>query len=288
MKIEALKVNAFTDKIDGGNSAGVVINPPILSEKQMSHISKVLGVSETAFVFKSKEYDYKVRFFSHDVEVDLCGHATIASFFTLAERGLISKNKVIQQTKAGVLPVEIDFDDLKNVRKVMMTQSEPIYKDISLDIYSLADALNIKKDYIDNSMPSQSVSTGLFTLPICIKNFEILKSIETNYKKVKNFCKKIDVGSLHLFTFDTLDEDSIYHARNLAPVYGINEDPVTGTANGAVCSYLVKNGIINCSNFICEQGDIIGRPGRVNVKIKDNIVKVGGTAKFVEKRIIDI
>ena len=288
MKIKALKVNAFTDKIDGGNPAGIVINPPDSSVKQMCQVSKILGVSETAFVSPSKEYDYKVRFFSPDVEVNLCGHATIACFFTMADKGLISKEKVFQKTKAGVLPVDIDLDETGSVRKVMMTQSKPIYKDIFLDISNLADLLNIKKDYIDDSLPFQSVSTGLFTLPVCIKNFKILKSIDPNFKKVKEFCKINNIGSLHLFTFDTLEKDSFYHARNFAPIYGINEDPVTGTANGAVCSYLVKNGITDDSKFICEQGDIIGRSGRINVEIKKDLVRVGGRSKFVEKKILDI
>lgn len=66
----------------------------------------------------------------------------------------------------------------------------------------------------------------------------------------------------------------MYHARNFAPVYGVNEDPVTGTANGAVSSYLVKHKIIGKNNFICEQGDIIGRPGRVFVEIRNDEIKL--------------
>jgi len=54
----------------------------------------------------------------------------------------------------------------------------------------------------------------------------------------------------NVFTFDTIDEDSAYHARVFAPLYGVNEDPVTGTANGAVSSYLVKNGIIKKNKFV--------------------------------------
>jgi PhzF family phenazine biosynthesis protein len=67
-------------------------------------------------------------------------------------------------------------------------------------------------------------------------------------------------------------------------VYGINEDPVTGTANGAVCSYLVKNGIIQKRNLVCEQGDIMGRPGRVFVEVGRGLVRVGGKARVVEEK----
>ncbi len=290
MKINVKKVNAFTESLEGGNPAGVVLDSPDLTDEQMKYISKELVVSETAFVFPSKKADYKIKFFSPDVEVELCGHATIATFFTMALEGVFSQNNdtiVTQETKAGVLPVNIYFSDEKADR-VMMTQGKPQFKDICLDISILADSLNISVDEIDDSLPKQIVSTGLFTLPLCVKSFDILKAINPDFEKIKKLCNRFGVGSFHLFTFDTVESDSIYHARNFAPVYGVNEDPVTGTANGAICSYLIKNKIVKDRNLICEQGDIMGRPGRVFVEIGGNGVKVGGKARVVEEREISV
>ena len=290
MKINVKKVNAFTESLEGGNPAGVVLDLPDLTDEQMKHVSRVLSVSETAFVFPSRKADYKIRFFSPDVEVNLCGHATIATFFTMALEGIFSQNintVITQETKAGVLPVDIYFSD-ETVDRVMMTQATPRYKDICLDISILADSLNISVDEIDDSLPKQIVSTGLFTLPLCVKSFDILKVINPDFEKIKKLCSRFGVGSFHLFTFDTVESDSIYHARNFAPVYGVNEDPVTGTANGAVCSYLIKNKIVKDRNLICEQGDIMGRPGRVFVEIDRDGVKVGGKARVVEEREISV
>jgi len=290
MKINVKKVNAFTESPEGGNPAGVVLDSPDLTDEQMKHVSKVLSVSETAFVLPSKKADYKIRFFSPDVEVDLCGHATIATFFTMALDGVFPpyiKTVVNQETKSGVLPVVIYFSD-ETVDRVMMIQATPRCKDICLDISILADSLNISVDEIDNSLPKQIVSTGLFTLPLCVKSLDILKIINPDFEKIKKLCNRFGVGSFHLFTFETIESDSIYHARNFAPVYGINEDPVTGTANGAVCSYLIKNKIVKDRNLICEQGDIMGRPGRVFVEIDRDGVKVGGKARVVEEREISI
>ena len=287
MKIKVKKVNAFTDSPKGGNPAGVLLDSPDLSDKHMANISKELQVSETAFVFPSDKADYKVRFFSPDIEVDLCGHATIATFFTMASEGKLQKNTATQETKAGVFTVDIEFDGNK-VQRVMMFQGKPVLKDIYLDIFELAKSLNMEVNHIDSSLPLQKASTGLFTLPVCIKSYEILKSIKPDFEKVKNLCKKLDVGSFHLFTFDTLESESLYHARNFAPIYGINEDPATGTANGAVCSYLLKNNIIQNNKMICEQGDIIGRSGRVFIEIENDIVKVGGKAKIIEEKEIEV
>jgi PhzF family phenazine biosynthesis protein len=291
MKIRVKKVNAFTDSLDGGNPAGVLLNSPNLTDKQMTYISKMTRVSETAFVFPSEKADFKLRFFSPKVEVDLCGHATIATFFTMATENFFKDktNKILsQETNAGILRVEIDFEDDGVVSRVMMTQGRPVLKDIHLDILKIARSLKIKEENIDNNLPNQIVSTGLFTLPICIKSFAVLKKIKPDFEKIKKICKDLDVGSFHLFTFEPIDNASVYHARNFAPVYGINEDPVTGTANGAVCFYLLKNRIIHENNLLCEQGDIMGRPGRVFVEVNKGIVKVGGRARIVEEKELSI
>ena len=283
------KVNAFTDSIHGGNPAGVVLESTDLSTNQMKSITTLLQVSETAFVSSSKLADYKVRFFSPTTEVDLCGHATIATFFSMAHDGIIppSKKPVIvkQETNAGILPVDIHLTEDKRP-KVMMTQSTPILKKISFKTKSIAQSLCIEETAINQTLPRCIVSTGLYTLPICINSLDILKEINPDFGLVKTLCTQLGVGSMHVYTFDTFDENSLYHARNFAPLYGINEDPVTGTANGAVCSYLYQSKKITENNVICEQGDIIGRPGRVFVEIDQKSIKVGGTATLVKEQEI--
>jgi len=257
----------------------------------MKQISKELVVSETAFVFPSDIADVKVRFFSPEVEVDLCGHATIATFFTLAFNGMLSskkRNVVTQETRAGILPVSIYYTDDKKIERVMMTQRKPIYKNIHFDISTIDHALNVDVQDIDDSLPKQIVSTGLFTLPICIKSFDVLKNMKPDFEKVKTICEKIGAGSFHVFTFETIEPDSVYHARNFAPMYGINEDPVTGTANGAVSWYLLQHKRIKDTMVIGEQGDIIGRPGRVFVEVDDAGVRVGGSATIAEERTIEV
>jgi PhzF family phenazine biosynthesis protein len=291
MNVRVMKVNAFTDSLSGGNPAGVVIDSPSLRDEQMKHISKELMVSETAFVFPSTVADYKVRFFSPTVEVDLCGHATIATFFSLALKGGVSVDKktvVTQETNVGVLPVNMYYSDDRVIEKVMMTQREPIYKNIHIDISYIADALRLEQTDIDKSLPPQIVSTGLFTMPVCVKSFDVLQNIRPDFLQVKKICNQIGVGSFHVFSFETIEPDSVYHARNFAPVYGINEDPVTGTANGAVCSYLKKHKRVTNNQMICEQGDFIGRPGRVFVEIHKEAVIVGGKAKITQESEIQV
>lgn len=287
MEINTIKVNAFTDLKNGGNPAGVVLNSPILSERKMANITEILRVSESAFVFASKLADYKIRFFSPKIEVDLCGHGTIATFFTLAVKGFITTNNCIlsQETRAGILPIEVLFKH-NFVDKVMMTLGKPVLKNIEFDFKEIANSLDISINEIDITLPKQIVSTGLFSLPVCINSFKILERIKPDFEKIKDICCSLNVGSFHLFTFETIDSDSVYHARNFAPYYSINEDPTTGTANGAICIYLFKNNLVKRKKLICEQGDIIGRPGRVFVEIDGDIVKVGGRGIIVEEKTV--
>ena len=201
---------------------------------------------------------------------------------------IVSKDSTIKiETKAGILSIDLFFKNNK-IERVMMEQAKPRLKDISIDILKLTKSLNLKKEDIDFSLPSQLTSSGLFTLPICVRSYNILKSIKPKFDLVSRLCKKYNAGSFFVYTFDTIEKESKYHARCFCPLYGVNEDPTTGTANCALSYYLIKNGIIKDKKFTAEQGDIIGRPGRVIVEFKDDKVRVGGKAKIVKKLKIDI
>lgn len=284
-----MKVHAFTKTPDEENPAGVVLKPGQLTAQQMKLISQRLHVSETTFVFPSSNADFHARFFSPAVEVDLCGHATIAAFTVLAENFQPANSDPIlitQETKVGILPVKLYFKCDRTIDYVLMKQGRPIFEPVSYDSEIIARVLDIGVESICTDFPQERVSTGLFTLPVCMSSFSALERIKPNFRQVKQFCERINVGSIHVFTFDTSESDSVYHARNFAPLYGINEDPVTGTANGAVCSYLRHHHYISKKELVCEQGDIIGKKGRVHVLFEDDEVWVGGYA--VIKEIIEL
>jgi len=290
MNIQTYTIHSFTTTPKGGNPAGVVLDAKGLTSDQMMKISRVLQVSETAFVFPSAVADVKTRFFSPVTEVDLCGHATIALFYLLGTthcKKLSGTQHLKQETNAGVLPAIVYHQEHK-VQKVMMTQQKTRMEPLSLSTSSLADTLGIHERNIDHTFPFQRVSTGLFTLPVCVSSLQVLQAITPNDTRIAQLCQDHEVGSIHVFTFDAIDKDSLYHARNFAPLYGVSEDPVTGTANGAVCSYLQHHGKTTKKNLICEQGDIIGRPGRVHVDLTGEHVQVGGAAVLIRQKTVTL
>lgn len=286
------QVDAFTDILFGGNPAGVVLDSEDLDERQMLKIAKEVSLSETAFVRKSKEkeYDYEIRFFTPTEEVDLCGHATIATFFILAKKGIIkaTSKKVLvkQKTLAGILPVEIFFED-NQVKKVLMTQKKPEYIFMVNDISEIANIMGIDSDEIGlvgfEALP-MAYSTGVPDIMLPVKSIDILKKIAPNFKKLTEYSIKNNKVGIHAFTIKDYSR-GIISCRNFAPALGIDEESATGTSNGALAAYLIENNIMKCDkklNLVCEQGHFMDRPSHIYVEVtkdnKDLIIKVGGKA----------
>lgn len=295
MKKKFYQLDAFTDKSFGGNPAAVVLNAEDLDKDQMIKIAREMALSETAFVIESnvKDYDYEVRFFTPTEEVDLCGHATIATFSILAQKGIIkaraNKVTVKQKTLAGILPVELYFNE-GNISRVMMVQSKPKYCFIVEDIKEIANIMGISSNDIGldgfDLLP-MAYSTGLPDIMLPVRNVDILKSINPDFSKLGKYSKSYDVVGVHAFTIKDY-ENPLISCRNFAPAYGINEESATGTSNGALSAYLIKNGIISMdreARVICEQGYFMNRPSQIHVKVTRNqdtlIIKVGGKAVLV-------
>lgn len=279
MKIKAYKINAFAKSIQGGNPAGVVLNADALSENDMKTIANLMGLSETAFVMKSDCADFKVRFFTPNEEVPLCGHATIGTFAAMTKEGYIKSGNYTQETKAGILNVEVKEDS-----SVMMNQTLPSFYEI-MSKKEIADSLNITTADIREDLPVQIVSTGLRDILIPMKNMDVLNSISPDFKKITEISKKYNVIGYHVFTLESL-YNSKAHCRNFAPLYDIPEESATGTSSGALGCYLYKYGKISppeAEHIVFEQGYSMEKPSEiiVSLTVKENdilAVKVGGKA----------
>lgn len=279
MKISAYTLNSFAKTKEGGNPAGVVINADVLSEDEMRKVAAALGFSETAFVLQSNLADFRVRFFTPNEEVDLCGHATIATFHAMSELNLLKPGAYKQETRAGVLGIELQNDHF-----VMMEQALPVFSEMP-DKAEIADSLNISASQMETDLAAQIVSTGLRDIMIPVKCIETLDAIRPDMKKIEEISQKYNTVGYHVFSLQSLYGDTAY-CRNFAPLYGIPEEAGTGTSNGALASYLYHYGIINdeqALHLTFEQGYAMNRPSeiRASLAVKDNrisSVKVGGSA----------
>lgn len=298
MEINIYQVDAFSEKSFGGNPAGVVPDARFLTENQMQNIANEMNLSETAFVIPLSKNLFKVRFFTSVCEVDLCGHATIATFYTLAKMGYIESiyngtKMVYQETKAGKLSVEITFKD-GDVDKVYMEQATP--KDIGIikDINELLKAMNLNiKDIgvLNEMIYPEMISTGLPDIILPIKEKEILDKLDIDMKELAIISKKLGVVGVHAFHLPELNSKVVY-TRNFAPLVGIDEEAATGTSNGALIYFLKKKNLINDNNIMSIQGESMNRPSRIYCDIEEKhdkyIVKVGGKSKIIINGIMFI
>lgn len=301
MKKEVYQIDAFTEKRFGGNPAAVVLDAEGLTEEQMLNIAREMNLSETAFVKKSdnNEYDFHVRFFTPTEEVDLCGHATIATFYLLSKLDQIKNNEektiVKQKTLAGILPVEISFKDGK-AYQIMMTQDKPKKIFELEDIDEISSIMGIDKgdiglDEVVGALP-MAYSTGLPDIILPVRSVDTLKKINPDFNRLKKYSIEKEVVGVHAFTFKDYDRQ-IISCRNFAPACGINEEAATGTSNGALGAYLHENKIIDIKknkNLICEQGFFMDRPSEIKVLIEDGerdiTIRVGGSAVIIMKGTI--
>jgi len=271
--------DAFSSKIFKGNQAGVVIlerNEEYPTEILMRNISAELKHSETAFVKKIDDKNFKIRYFTPTEEVELCGHATISVFSVLRELKLISNDKYIAQTLAGNLEIIVDKDFI-----YMDMASPKIEYIFNLnEIKEIYSAFNLNTTQAPKNLVPKIVNTGLSDIIIPIENKNILDSFIMNKEKVIELSKKYKVVGAHLFVLDKNKKVTAF-CRNIAPLVGIDEECATGTSNGALTHYLEDYGIISTKDintFI--QGESMGRTSTIISKYKEDgkTIQIGGDA----------
>ncbi len=269
-------VNAFTANGEHGNPAGVVLETDELTDAQMLSIAQQVGLSETAFVTESDTADKRVRFFTSTNEVDLCGHATIATWSLLKSLGRISNGNYTQQTMAGDLAVSVRNDI------VFMEQTSAIFGEI-VPPAQVASLLGIEVGDLHSSLVPQMVSTGLKDLMIPVKDRQVLASLQPQTEAIKAFSTVHDSYSLHVFALT--DGGSSASARNFDPAHGIPEECATGTSNGGLLCYLRKNGVLPSQEiYRIEQGEAMGELSYIYGKFIDDTVWIGGQATITENR----
>lgn len=276
-------VDAFTEHRFGGNPAGVVIHEN-LDEAYMQKFAAEMRFSETAFIQRISSELFEIKFFTPTTQVELCGHATIASFTALLDNQDIENNHTyMMRTLAGTLPVEV-----KN-SFIMMEQEEPKLGQVFDQYEELSRLFRIDKRLIGcekfNLVP-QAASTGLWDLMLPVKTKDALYAIDPDFSAVAEYTKKHGIGGVHVFTLDT--DEGVAESRNFCPLYGIDEESATGTSTGALTYYLFKHGVLHKFNqaYSFLQGYSMGRPSMITTKLIDEQqprVKVGGKAVILTK-----
>lgn len=281
-KLEIHQIDAFTDILFRGNPAGVTFGDG-LSSSEMQLIAREMNLSETAFISSSKVADFKLQWFTPTSEVKLCGHATIASLhFLTNKKRLKDKQQIKFETLSGVL------NCYRNKEQFFMQIPIPKISESKKPKDQILKILGIKLNHLADSKPFIIVNGE--TCYINVKSLNDLKKINPNFNELLNFGKiNKEFRIIVVYTLETYEPDNYAHSRCFVPYYGINEDPVTGSANGPLLLVLKKLGLLGKSKNIIkvtfEQGDSFGRNGRVGVTFDSikNELYISGRAVTVLK-----
>ena len=298
-KLITYQIDSFTKVRFKGNPAGVVVNADGLTDIQMQLIARELSNSETAFLFSPDdgECDGVIRYFTPKTEVPTCGHATIAAMYAKALEDDLDSCVLKIKTRIGILPFEIIKGN--GDYQVIMTQGKfqlsPTFDDNTTKI--LLVALGLDYSDLDEKCPIQIASTGHSKVMTGIKSRKKLNHLTPNYNDLANLSEQIKCNGYFVFTFDSDNKEVLTYGRMFAPAIGINEDPVTGNANGPLGGYLIQNKIIDYKNNFFEfngrQGEKIDRLGVVNVIVqiendRPSLIQIKGDATVIFKTEIEL
>src|SRR5437016_11324668 len=185
MRRHFYQLDVFTDKPLAGNPLAVITDGDGLSPRRMQAIAREMNLSETVFVQKptGNRALARLRIFTTKRELPLAGHPVIGAWFLLAQLGVVPAQEgsvhVLQQTGAGVLPVEITFHEGRPVR-VAMTQKYAEFRAARVDRGALARALAISPGDLEPSLPIPYGSTGICNLLFPLRRRSVLQTMEPN------------------------------------------------------------------------------------------------------------
>jgi trans-2,3-dihydro-3-hydroxyanthranilate isomerase len=286
-------LDVFTTSRFEGNPLAVVTDGDGLSKDEMLAIAREMNLSETVFVQKptANRALARLRIFTTQEELKLAGHPVIGTWYLLAELGVVPAQEgavhILQQTGAGVLPVEIFFHEGRPQR-VTMTQKEAAFRPARLRKAALAAALGLSLKDLDSALEPEFVSTGIFNLMVPLRNRAALGKIEMNMAELR---KVIGKSGTMAYCFAQDRKEKTY-ARGMLP-WELYEDAATGSAAGSLGAYLVRRGKLAVGKTLrILQGMEMGRPSHIEVEVarsgKKLVPRVSGAAVKVFEGTIRI
>jgi PhzF family phenazine biosynthesis protein len=269
---EILRLAAFTQDPEGGNPAGVVLEASGLSAEEMQAIAAGVGYSETAFADGDA-----VRYFSPEIEVPFCGHATIATAVALAWRD--GPGERVLQTAAGAIAVRTQREEDGAITATLTSVAPHVEQDAPPDLGSALRALRWSAGDLDPALPPRIAYAGARHLVLAARTRARLAALSYDFDALKAYMIEHDLTTVALVH---RQDATTFHARNPFPVGGVVEDPATGAAAAAFGAYLRALGLVEPPTRVTiHQGDDMGRPSLLLVDVDPDPgsgVRVSGTA----------
>ncbi len=305
MNLEIHDYLAFTDSPKGGNGAAVVFGLDMESSRKMQELAASLNAPATVFVgISEKLFDdesilpLRLRFFTPELEENICGHGTVAAIHAIAARGEINGWKIPSgefqiELHDGIVNAKLEKGIARAQRGMAVDTAWLEYGharawEVELDREDVALALGLEPDELHEDMPVLAATAGRAKLICGVPSTSYLDAIEPDFKRIKALNLETQTTGLMAFTFPGRG-GCFTDSRHFAPLAGIPEDIATGNAQAALAAYLAKEKFFDdgLRIFSGAQGYALGKPSKLEVRcnVNDGVASsiwVGGKAVKVE------
>lgn len=261
MSTEVLRYTAFSTDPAGGNPAGVVLDGAGLDDSEMQRIAGKVGYSETAFLSRTDDRHYRVRYFSPLAEVDFCGHATIATAVALTER--IGPGTLNFRTNTGDVVVETSAAD-DHPAATLTSVATHSRAATATEISGTLEALGWDPADLDPAFPARVAYAGNEHLMLAAASRERLAALNYDFDALGAVMREAGWTTVHLFWHE---DDRRFQARDPFPIGGVVEDAATGAAAAAFGGYLRDIGYAESGRISITQGVDMGRPSLLLVDL---------------------
>ncbi|MGO8806245.1 MAG: PhzF family phenazine biosynthesis protein [Candidatus Bathyarchaeia archaeon] len=279
-------VDVFGQEKYAGNQLAVFVNAGNLSTTQMQKLANEMHFSETTFILGNDKYmgGYDVRIFTPTSEIPFAGHPTLGTAWVIKNFVADEKeDKVVLNLRVGQIPVSFENDG--DQETLWMKQVPPVFGEI-FATSRLAKVLQLKEEDFDPRFPIQEVSTGVPFIIVPLKTLDAAKRANVNIAHLREMASQVRGGIL-IFCAQTINGGTDLHVRVFVNLFGIPEDPATGSGNGCLAGYLSRYRYFGNDEIdaTVEQGIELGRPSLLLLKAHKSgdsfQVEIGGRVFFV-------
>ena len=293
MKLQFVTVDVFTDRQFGGNPLAVVLDAQGLSTERMQAIAAEFNLAETTFVLPPQDpaHTAQVRIFTPKAEMPFAGHPNVGTAFVLARMGKVTGDRLVFEEKAGLVPMDIQRENgVVVATRLAAPQQLSLGETVTSEI--VASAVGLKPaDIVGQPIVASTGNNFLFAE---VRSRDVLKAALCNNDAFAKHLPMTRTVGVHLYV-PAKERGVEIQSRMFAPLYGVPEDPATGSANITLIGLLAHNAKekdLVLSKTI-GQGFDMGRPSILQASAEKKAGKViatyiGGRCVPMMSGVIDL
>src|SRR6516164_1813231 len=285
-----VQLDVFTNRPLEGNQLAVIADARGLGDSEMQKLARETNLSETTFIFPrdadvERREGHKVRIFTVNEELPFAGHPTLGTAWYLHQQA--PADEIMLDLKVGKVPVrfELHGNDLFGEMRQVDPKFGPVHSHADV-----AKVLGLAASDLDESLPIQSVSTGMSFTMVPFRSLKTLQNLTVSWHQMATYLQPIAANSFfYLVCRETISKDATLHARM---IFYNGEDPATGSAAGCCAAWAVRNGVLATgAQGLIEQGIETRRPSYLYIRADKQAavvtnVRVGGyVVKIVDGKV---